>query len=125
MLRRKFEKNIEEFLTMEKSKILLVNGARQIGKSFLIRYVGKKLFKNYVEINLKEDSESVRIYEKHAMYAALSIEEMAGNIVEHGFTDNKNHSIDVRVVYTGEELILRIKDDCKMERCQNRSHNKR
>ena len=38
---------------------------------------------------------------------------MAGNIVEHGFTDNKNHSIDVRVVYTGEELILRIKDDCK------------
>ena len=64
MLRRKFEKNIEEFLTMEKSKILLVNWARQIGKSFLIRYVGKKLFKNYVEINLKEDSESVRIFEK-------------------------------------------------------------
>lgn len=64
MLRRKFEKNIEEFLTIEKSKILLVNGARQIGKSFLIRYVGKKLFKNYVEINLKEDSESVRIFEK-------------------------------------------------------------
>lgn len=53
------------------------------------------------------------IDEKHAMYAALSIEEMAGNIVEHGFIDNKKHSIDVRIVYTGAELILRIKDDCK------------
>ena len=53
------------------------------------------------------------IDERHAMYAALSIEEMAGNIVEHGFTDNKKHSIDVRVVHTGDELILRIKDDCK------------
>ena len=53
------------------------------------------------------------IDERHAMYAALSVEEMAGNIVEHGFTDNKKHSIDVRVVYTGDELILRIKDDCK------------
>ena len=42
----------------------MVNGARQIGKSYLIRYIGKKLFKNYVEINLKEDKESIRIFEK-------------------------------------------------------------
>lgn len=54
------------------------------------------------------------IDEKHAMYAALCIEEMAGNVVEHGFTDKKKHSIDVRIVYTGEELILRIKDDCRV-----------
>ena len=51
---------------------------------------------------------------KHAMYAALCIEEMAGNIVEHGFNDKKKHSIDVRVVYTGSELLLRIKDDCRL-----------
>lgn len=50
---------------------------------------------------------------KHITYAGLCIEEMAGNIIEHGFTDGKNHSIDIRVIYTDGELLLRIKDDCK------------
>ncbi len=62
MLYRKFEKNIEDFLTNEPNKILLVNGARQIGKSYLIRHVGKKIFKNFIEINLKEDKESRGIF---------------------------------------------------------------
>ena len=62
MLYRKFEKRIEEFFQKEPNKILLVNGARQIGKSYLIRYVGKKLFKNYIEINLKEDKESLGVF---------------------------------------------------------------
>lgn len=63
MLYRKFAHRIEEFLKDEPKKILLINGARQIGKSYLIRYVGKKIFKNYIEINLKEDKESIGIFE--------------------------------------------------------------
>ncbi|MBR1514691.1 MAG: ATP-binding protein [Bacteroidales bacterium] len=62
MLYRKFEKRLEEFFRSEPNKILLVNGARQIGKSYIIRFVGKKLFKNYVEINLKEDKESRGVF---------------------------------------------------------------
>lgn len=62
MLYRRFEKNIEDFLRSEPNKILLVNGARQIGKSYLIRHVGKKMFKNYIEINLKDDKESRGIF---------------------------------------------------------------
>lgn len=62
MLYRKFTTDLEDFLLHEPNKILLVNGARQIGKSYLIRYVGKKLFKHYVEINLKADQESNRIF---------------------------------------------------------------
>lgn len=62
MLYRKFEKRIEDFFRKEPNKILLVNGARQIGKSYLIRYVGQKLFKNYIEINLKEDKESLGVF---------------------------------------------------------------
>ena len=62
MLFRKYEKRIEEFFRKEPNKILLVNGARQIGKSYLIRYVGKKMFKNYIEINLKEDKENLGIF---------------------------------------------------------------
>ncbi|MBR3303249.1 MAG: ATP-binding protein [Bacteroidales bacterium] len=62
MLYRKFASYIEHFLLSEKQKILLVNGARQIGKSYLIRYVGKKLFKNFIEIDLREDSEGKRLF---------------------------------------------------------------
>jgi hypothetical protein len=62
MLFRKYEKHIEEFFRNEPNKILLVNGARQIGKSYLIRYVGKRMFKNYIEINLKEDKENLGIF---------------------------------------------------------------
>lgn len=62
MLRRKYEEHIKEFLKSNPKKILLVNGARQIGKSYLIRHVGRELFKNYVEINLKEDQEGAQIF---------------------------------------------------------------
>ena len=62
MLYRKFAAHLEDFLRNEPRKIMLVNGARQIGKSYLIRHVGNKLFKNYVEINLKEDQEGHQIF---------------------------------------------------------------
>ena len=62
MLERKFTSFLERFLVEAPNKILLVNGARQIGKSFLIRYVGQKLFPHFLEINLKEDKEGDRIF---------------------------------------------------------------
>lgn len=50
---------------------------------------------------------------KRSKYAALCLEEMADNIVEHGFTkDRKKHNVDVRVVYEWNGVLLRIKDDC-------------
>lgn len=64
MLTRKFTQRIEDFLRNEPRKIMLVNGARQIGKSYIIRHVGKKLFKNYIEINLKADAEGQQLFAK-------------------------------------------------------------
>lgn len=53
------------------------------------------------------------IDERRSYLAGLSMEEMAGNIVDHGFTkDRKKHSVDVRVVHKDDGVILRIKDDC-------------
>lgn len=48
-----------------------------------------------------------------AYQAALFLEEMAVNVVEHGFkADRKSHSVDIRVVLDHDDIILRIKDDC-------------
>ncbi len=50
---------------------------------------------------------------RRACFASLCMEEMAGNIVEHGFSmDRKANSVDIRVVCKGDELILRIRDNC-------------
>lgn len=62
MLYRKFAAHLEQFLQNEPNKILLVNGARQIGKSYIVRYVGSRMFKNFVEINLKADKEGAGIF---------------------------------------------------------------
>ena len=58
MFYRKISKTIEEHLKSNDSRIMLIDGARQIGKTYIIRHVGKQLFKNYVEINLLEDLDS-------------------------------------------------------------------
>ncbi len=51
---------------------------------------------------------------RRAALAGLAMEEMAGNVVSHGFRkDNKKHSVDIRVVYKNNGVVLRIKDDCK------------
>ena len=54
------------------------------------------------------------IDERRAYFAGLCMEEMAGNVVTHGFTkDNRSHSVDIRVIYIGDQLTLRIRDNCK------------
>lgn len=50
---------------------------------------------------------------KTALYSALCLEEMTRNVVEHGFThDKQKHYLDARIVKKSDEIVLRIKDDC-------------
>jgi uncharacterized protein len=62
MLYRKIEGRIEEHLKSEESKIMIVEGARQIGKSYIIRQVGKRLYENYVELNFVKDDEGRQLF---------------------------------------------------------------
>ena len=51
MLYRKAIEKFEEWKKKENKKALLVTGARQIGKTFLIREFAHKNYENFVEIN--------------------------------------------------------------------------
>ena len=62
MLYRKIEALIESHLKSSSKKILLIDGARQVGKTYIIRYVGQRLFENFMEINLVEDSLGNRLF---------------------------------------------------------------
>ncbi len=63
MFYRKIEEKINDYYLDKDAKILVIDGARQIGKSFIIRETGKRFFKHFIEINLKDDWEGNRFFE--------------------------------------------------------------
>ena len=63
MLYRKIASKIESFLKSEKRRMLVVSGARQVGKSYIIREVGMRLYSNFIEVNMEEDKQSNRLFE--------------------------------------------------------------
>ena len=62
MLYRKISSYVEEYLKSDNDKILLIEGARQIGKSFTIREAGKQIYAHYIEINFVEDDEGPQLF---------------------------------------------------------------
>jgi len=58
-------------------RIMVIEGARQVGKSYIIREVGHRLFKNFVEINFVKDGETECLFRDiHGMddfYVTLSM----------------------------------------------------
>ncbi|MDE6523739.1 MAG: ATP-binding protein [Muribaculaceae bacterium] len=62
MLKRKIAKYIEDHITSDSDKILVIEGARQIGKSYIIRTVGKAHYKNFIEINFVKDEEGPQLF---------------------------------------------------------------
>ena len=62
MLYRKISRLIADHLRAQDPRILLVDGARQVGKTYIIRYVGKQLFENFIEVNMVEDSLGERLF---------------------------------------------------------------
>ena len=62
MLYRKIETVIEKHLNSNSAKILLIDGARQVGKTYIIRHVGRKIFENFIELNMIEDSLGERLF---------------------------------------------------------------
>lgn len=81
MLHRKIEQTIIDYLQNGSNKIMIIDGARQVGKSFIIRYVGNELLKNkftnYIEINFVEDYLGDKLFEnvnnKEDFYFQLSM----------------------------------------------------
>ena len=62
MLFRKIESYILDYLKTPSNKVLTIDGARQIGKSFIIRHACQQLYKNYIEINFTEDKVGQRLF---------------------------------------------------------------
>ena len=85
MLYRKIGNYIEDYFKTDSDKILILEGARQIGKSYIIREVGKRLFKNFVEINFVKDDEGEQTFKniKTTEEFYLNLSMMAGKRLDN------------------------------------------
>ena len=62
MIKRKIENRIRELFNKDK-KALLITGARQVGKTYIIRKVGKADFESFIEINFLENRTAQSLFE--------------------------------------------------------------
>ena len=62
MLERKITSVLEEWKNEEKKPCLLIRGARQVGKTFIIDDFAKKNYENYIYINFELTPEYKNIF---------------------------------------------------------------
>ena len=107
MLFRKIQADIEKYLLSESNKILVVDGARQIGKTYIIKYVGEKLFENYIEINMIEDLLGDKLFEnvKTVDDFYLQVSMLAGDKMK----DKKNTLIFIDEIQAYPHLLTLLK----------------
>ena len=50
---------------------------------------------------------------KQAMLLSLFVEELGNNVIDFGFTEGGNKSLDIRLVHRDDGWVLRLRDNCK------------
>lgn len=87
MINRKIYDYIREFFSREK-KALLISGARQVGKTYAIRKVGKEIFDRVVELNFIEDPSLKALFAnpRNAKELLLRLSAYAGGNLKKGKT---------------------------------------
>lgn len=107
MLYRKIARRIEEYLSSDSKQLLLIDGARQTGKSYIVRWVGQRMFPNYIEINMEEDRLGDRVFAQARtvsdFYLALSI--VAGDRMK----DKKSTLVFIDEIQAYDHLLTLVK----------------
>lgn len=62
MIRRKVERDLHNFLERGSKEALLISGARQVGKTFIVREFGRQNFKHYIEVNFVKNPKAKALF---------------------------------------------------------------
>ena len=104
---RKISNYIEEYLTGNEEKILCIDGARQVGKSYIIRELAQKHFENYIEINMADDKVGDKLFANvrtvESFYIEVSV--IAGDKLK----DRENTIIFIDEIQEYPELLTLLK----------------
>lgn len=63
MLKRRIQSEISDFYNASHQKALLITGARQVGKTYIIREFGENNFESFIEINFIENPKAISLFE--------------------------------------------------------------
>ena len=55
MLRRRIDRTLREWKESRGNECLIINGARQVGKTFSVREFGKECYQSFIELNFIEN----------------------------------------------------------------------
>ncbi len=107
MLKRKIEKKIEYWLDhKELKKAFLIEGARNVGKTFTVRAVLERMGISYVEVNLLTDSDFTAAIDK-----IKSVDDLVSyiSVMKNVTLERGKTVIFIDEIQEGRELITKIK----------------
>lgn len=59
---RKIEAYLKGYFDSNENKILIIDGARQIGKTYIVTKIGSEKYKNFISINFDEDNKGLQSF---------------------------------------------------------------
>ena len=70
---------LKDWISKPNRKPLIVRGARQVGKSYLVRDFGKKYFDNIIEINFEQDQNAGALFASNSPDKIIKLLELHSN----------------------------------------------
>ena len=118
MLYRKIQPYVEDYLKSDSNKVLIIDGARQIGKTFIIRHVGQQLFENYIELNFAEDQNGPKQFEQVRTVRDFYFQ--VSTIAGERMGEKKNTLIFLDEIQAYPHLLTMLKFLKQDDRCSSR-----
>lgn len=86
MLKRKIYQKLLDWKKTKHNECLLIKGARQVGKSFIIREFGRKNYQSFIELNFYQHPEYISIFDgdltPDEIYKRISLQLSGVNFIE-------------------------------------------
>ena len=86
MLKRKIYQTLLDWKNTKHNECLLIKGARQVGKSFIIREFGRKNYQSFIELNFYQHPEYISIFDGNLtpdeIYKRISLQVLGVNFIE-------------------------------------------
>jgi len=79
-MERKLDKALTDWKNRKKRKPLVIRGARQVGKTFLVRAFAQQNFQSFVEINFDRTPDKKQLFDSSNVERSLQLLEIEENI---------------------------------------------
>jgi uncharacterized protein len=98
--------DLQAWKTRPDRKPLLIRGARQVGKSYLVRSWGKEQFSRFVELNIERDPRIAKCFVDNDPFATLKRLEVYANLP---IVPDENTLLFIDEIQAAPELLAKLR----------------